>query len=450
MSGSLIEIKGGLSRPTSPLPRFERSIARSSRRLILAGSLVVLLGVGALGGWASVAPLRSAALAPGVVKVAGERRVVQHLEGGIVREVLVREGEAVTDGQVLLRLVDVIPRARLALLQLERDTVAVEVARVEAELDGLPELQFNERLAQRRNAPEVARLIDGEMRLFRNRRDALMGQIEVLGQRKRQMREKIAGRQIEIAATRTKLAFILQEIQGAETLLESGMYLKTRYYALKRSEADLEGTIGRLNGDIAEAQALIGETDLRIIDVRNRFRAEAADRLQDLRARARDIDERIDAASDALARTEVRAPVTGNVIGLKVHTSSAVLAPGAPIMEIVPSGEQLVVEIQVQLQDVDRIWPGMPAEVRFTAFSSRATPVYAARVQQISADRFTDGARQRSYYIAQVELDRTITGELRLQPGMPAEVYLLEGERTPLDYLLKPLREQFRRGMTER
>jgi epimerase transport system membrane fusion protein len=450
MSGALIEIdrKPVLRAPQAP--RFERSLARSSRRLMLAGSLVVLLGVGALGGWASTAPLRSAALAPGVVKVAGERRVVQHLEGGIVREVLVREGEAVAEGQVLLRLVDVIARARLALLQLERDTLSAEIARVEAELDGLPEPRFGETLLGRRGTPEVARLIDGEMRLFRNRRDALSGQIEVLEQRKRQLREKIAGRRTEIAATRTKLGFILQEIQGAETLLESGMYLKTRYYALKRSEADLEGTIGRLNGDIAEAEALIGETDLRIIDARNRFRSEAADRLQDLRARARDTDERIDAASDALARTEVRAPATGKVIGLKVHTNGAVLSPGAPIMEIVPSGEPLVVEIQVQLQDVDRIWPGMPAEVRFSAFSSRATPVYTAHVRKISADRFTDSSRQNAYYLAEVELDRTLTGNLTLQPGMPAEVYLLEGERTPLDYLLKPVREQFRRAMTER
>jgi epimerase transport system membrane fusion protein len=450
MNGSLIEMGRAVAHPAPSTPRFEHSLARSSRRLIVAGSLIVLLGVGAIGGWAAMAPLRSAALAPGVVKVSGERRVVQHLEGGIVRDVLVREGESVIEGQVLMRLVDVIPRARLALLQLERDTVAAEISRVEAEVDGLAEPRFSEPLLSRRSNPEVSRLIDGEMRLFRNRRDALLGQVEVLEQRKRQMREKIAGRQTEIAATRTKLSFILREIEGAETLLESGMYLKTRYYALKRSEADLEGTIGRLNGDIAEAQTLIGETDLRIIDLRNRFRSEAADRLQDLRARIRDTDERIDAASDALARTQIRAPATGNVIGLKVHTAGAVLSPGAAIMEIVPSGEPLVVEIQVQLQDVDRVWAGMPAEVRFTAFSSRATPVYAARVQKISADRFTDANRQRSYYLAQVELDRTITGSLTLQPGMPAEVYLLEGERTPLDYLLKPLKEQLRRGMTER
>jgi HlyD family type I secretion membrane fusion protein len=450
MSGSVIEWSRGSETALAHPVRFERSVARSSRGLIWVGSLVVLLGAGGLVGWAAWAPLRSAALAPGVVKVAGERRLVQHLEGGIVSAVLVREGESVQAGQPLVRLMDVIPRARLSLLALEHDAVSAEIARLEAELDDLAEVRFSDRLRARRADPAVARLIEGEQRLFRNRRDALLGQVDVLQQRKRQTQEKIVGRQTEIAATRTKLSFILQEIQGAETLLESGMYLKTRYYALKRSEADLEGLIGRLNGDIAEAQAAIGETDLRIIDLRNRFRSEAADRLQDLRARLRDVDERLDAAEDSLARTVIRSPATGTVMGLRTHTTGGVIASGAPIMEIVPTGEPLVVEVQVQLQDVDRIWAGMPAEVRFSAFSTRATPIFEARVIRVSPDRVNDPTRQRSYYVAEVALDRHLTGDLTLQPGMPAEVFLLAGTRTPLDYLLKPVREQMKRGMTER
>jgi HlyD family type I secretion membrane fusion protein len=449
VSGSLIELRKHLP-AVAAQPRFERRLARSRSGLILAGSLIVLVGAGALGSWAGLAPLRSAAIANGVVKVAGERRVVQHLEGGIVRDLLVREGEPVQQGQVLLRLVDVVPRARLGILQLEHDAVSAEMARVEAELDGLASPRFPEQMLQRRGDPAVARLMQGEARLFNHRRDALQGQIEVLEQRKRQTRERILAREAEIEATRTKLGFILQEIEGAETLLESGMYLKTRYYALKRSEADLRGTIGRLNGDIAEAREVIGETDLRIIDLRNRFRSEASDRLQDLRARLRDVDERLGAASDVISRTEIRAPASGEVIGLRAHTPGGVVAAGAPIMEIVPRDEPLVVEVQVQPQDIDRVYLGMPAEVRFTAFSTRATPIYSARVSRISADRMTDPNRQRAYYLAQVEIDRSITGSLTLQPGMPAEVYLVAGERTPLDYLLKPLREQIQRGMTER
>jgi HlyD family type I secretion membrane fusion protein len=449
VSGSLIELRKHLPAVVAQ-PRFERRLARSRSGLILAGSLIVLVGAGALGSWAGLAPLRSAAIANGVVKVAGERRVVQHLEGGIVRDLLVREGEPVHQGQVLLRLVDVVPRARLGILQLEHDAVSAEMARVEAELDGLASPRFPEQLLQRRGDPAVARLMQGEARLFNHRRDALQGQIEVLEQRKRQTRERILAREAEIEATRTKLGFILQEIEGAETLLESGMYLKTRYYALKRSEADLRGTMGRLNGDIAEAREVIGETDLRIIDLRNRFRSEASDRLQDLRARLRDVDERLGAAGDVMSRTEIRAPASGEVIGLRAHTPGGVIAAGAPIMEIVPRDEPLVVEVQVQPQDIDRVYLGMPAEVRFTAFSTRATPIYSARVSRISADRMTDPNRQRAYYLAQVEIDRSITGSLTLQPGMPAEVYLVAGERTPLDYLLKPLREQIQRGMTER
>jgi len=449
VSGSLIELRKHLS-AVAAQPRFERRLARSRSGLILAGSLIVLVGAGALGSWASLAPLRSAAIANGVVKVAGERRVVQHLEGGIVRDLFVREGESVQQGQILMRLVDVVPRARLGILQLEHDAVSAELARLEAELDGLASPRFPEQLLQRRGDPAVARLIQGETRLFNHRREALQGQIEVLEQRKRQTRERIVAREAEIEATRTKLGFILQEIEGAETLLESGMYLKTRYYALKRSEADLNGTIGRLKGDIAEAREVIGETDLRILDLRNRFRSEASDRLQDLRARLRDVNERLDAASDVLTRTEIRAPASGEVFGLRAHTPGGVIAAGAPIMEIVPRDESLVVEVQVQPQDIDRVYLGMPAEVRFTAFSTRATPIFSARVSRISADRMTDQSRQRAYYVAQVEIDRSITGSLTLQPGMPAEVYLVAGERTPLDYLLKPLREQIQRGMTER
>jgi HlyD family type I secretion membrane fusion protein len=228
------------------------------------------------------------------------------------------------------------------------------------------------------------------------------------------------------------------------------MYLKTRYYALKRAEAELQGSIGRLSADVAEAQAQIGETQLRIIDLRNQVRREVSDRLQDVRARLRDISERLDAAADILARTEIIAPESGIVIGLQVHTPGGVIAAGAPILQIVPSDDRLVIEAQVQLQDINRVWQGMPAEVRFTAFNSRATPVFTARVSRISPDRIVDAARQRAYFVAQVEIDRKLTGSLELQPGMPAEVYFVEGERTPIDYLIKPVREQMRRAMTER
>ena len=438
------------SKGTEPDDEFDRDLARSSRRLMLTGSAILLAGVGALGSWAALAPLKTAALANGFVKVAGERKTVQHLEGGIVREILVREGETVTKGQVLLRLLDVTPRARHGLLMVEHDALLAELARLEAERDDRRAPAFAETLLARRSDDAVARLLAGELQLFQSRRASLRGQVEVLEQRKRQAREKIEGRMAEIASTRTQLEFIVEELRGAETLLEQGMYLRTRYYALKRTEADLQGVIGRLSADVAESEAQIGETELRIIDLRNQVQREVNDRLQDVRAKLRDVGERLDAAADMLARTEIVAPESGTVIGLQAHTAGGVVVAGAPILQIVPSADRLVVEAQVQLQDIDRIWTGMPAEVRFTAFNSRATPVFSARVSRISADRFTDTARQRAYFLAQVEIDRNLTGSLELQPGMPAEVYFVQGERTPFDYLIKPVREQIRRAMTER
>jgi HlyD family type I secretion membrane fusion protein len=238
---------------------------------MLTGSLSLLFGAGALGSWAALAPLTTAALANGYVKVAGERKTIQHLEGGVVRDILVREGQTVSKGQVLLRLVDVTARARQALLMMEHDALLAEFARLEAERDNRPSLVFSESLIARRQSDAVARLLAGELNLFNSRRAAFVGQVDVLEQRKRQAREKIDGRLSEIAATRTQLDFILEELRGAESLLEQGMYLRTRYYALKRSEANLEGIIARLTADVAEAQAQIGETELRIIDLRNQL-----------------------------------------------------------------------------------------------------------------------------------------------------------------------------------
>ena len=444
------EAQGRSRGDTTAAARLDHDLARSSRRLMLTGSLSLLFGAGALGSWAALAPLTTAALANGYVKVAGERKTIQHLEGGIVRDILVREGQTVSKGQVLLRLVDVTARARQALLMMEHDALLAEFARLEAERDNRPSPVFSETLIARRQNDAVSRLLAGELNLFNSRRAAFVGQVDVLEQRKRQAREKIDGRLSEVAATRTQLDFILEELRGAESLLEQGMYLRTRYYALKRTEANLEGTIARLTADVAEAQAQIGETELRIIDLRNQLGREVNDRLQDIRAKLRDLAERIDASAEVLSRTEVVAPDAGTVIGLQVHTAGGVVAAGEPIMQIVPTGDRLVVEAQVQVQDINRIWPGMPAEVRFSAFNSRATPVFTARVSRVSPDRFVDTARQRAYFVAQVEIDRHLAGAIELQPGMPAEVYFVEGEQTPLDYLLKPLREQFRRAMIER
>jgi HlyD family type I secretion membrane fusion protein len=436
--------------PGGTVVEFSRVMDRSRRRMVALGSVVLLLGFGGLGAWATFAPLRSAALSPGVVKVAGERKTVQHLEGGIVKEILVKEGQEVQAGQVLVRLDDIHARARSTMLQNNHDALSAEHARLEAERDDRVAVVFPPALTERRSDPRVARLLDGEAQLFASRRAALQGQISVLRQRKQQNEEKITGRQTQLEATRTKLAFVAEEIVGAESLLADGMYTKTRYFALKRAEADLHGDTGRLRADIAETMALNGETELRIMDMRNQFQKDASDKLQGVRASLVEVTERLNAAADSLLRTGLVAPQAGTVIGLQVHTVGGVVRPGATLLDIVPKDDRMIVEAHVRPEEIDLVHKGLPAEVRFTAFNSRTTPVFAGRVSRVSADRFTDPSRGQAYYVAQVEIDPKQVANLTLQPGMPAEVYIVTGERTALDYLTRPIREQVQRGMLER
>lgn len=436
--------------PAGSVLDFSQALNKSRSRLIMLGAMVLALGFGGLGMWAAFAPLKSAALAQGVVKVASERKTLQHLEGGIVKDILVKEGQEVVSGQVLIKLDDINARARYAMLQSGHDVLLAEMARLEAERDDLPALRFPQSLLARADDPRVARLIEGETQLFASRRAAMRGQVNVLYQRKRQNDERISGRELQIAATQTKLDYVAEEIKGAEALMEVGMYTKPRYFALKRAEADLSSDTGRLRAEIAETRALNGEADLRVMDMRNQLRRESNDRLQEVRAKLDDTRERLDAAADALARTEIVARQSGTVIGLQIHTLGGVIKPGATILDIVPNDDRMVVEARVRPEEIDQVHKGLPAEVRFTAFNARNTPVFPGKVTGVSADRFTDPARGVAFYLAQIEIDPKQVANLTLQPGMPAEVHIVTGERTALDYILKPIRDQIGRGMLEK
>ena len=434
---------------TTTIIDFAQEIDKSRQRMVFMGAIVLTVGFGSLGAWAAFAPMKSAALAQGVVKVASERKTVQHLEGGIVQDILVKEDQEVAAGEILVRLDDINARTRYDMLQGGYDALAAEFARLEAERDERPSLLFPEDLLKRIDDPKVANLLEGEQRLFLSRREGVQGQINVLRQRKQQNGEKIGGRQTQMAATRTKLGYIKEEIKGAESLMEVGMYTKTRYFALRRAEADLNSDIGRLQADIAETRALNGETDLRIMDLRNQLQTEINNKLQEIRLKLDDIRERRDAAKYALARSEIVAPQAGRVIGLQVHTIGGVIKPGGAILDIVPKDDKMIVEARIRPEDIDLVHKELPAEVRFTAFNSRTTPVFPGKVVRVSADRFTDPNRGVPFYLAQIEIDPKHVSNLTLQPGMPAEVYIVTGERTALDYLTRPIRDQIHRGMLE-
>lgn len=428
---------------------FTPKVDTSRRRMLVIGFLLILLTFGVLGAWSALAPIMSAAVAPGVVKVASERKTVQHLEGGIIKEILVKEGQEVSAGQVLLRLEDTMNRARYELTQGQYDNLAAQTARLEAERQGARQVSYPEDLLQRRDDPRVARLLSGESELLASRMAAQAGQINVLRQRNQQYQEKIGGLNAQMNAAKIKIEYIREELKAAESLLEQGMYTKPRYYALQREAANLDGEIGRLRADIAEMRERISETDMRIIAVRQEGQKEANDRLQLVRAQYNESRERLAAVSDTLKRTEITAPQAGTVIGLQVHTVGGVIREGAPIMDIVPKDDKLIIEAQVRTDDIDVVHKGLPAEVRFTSLNWRSTPVFTGKVTQVSPDRFVDKQTGMAYYQALIEVDTGKEPSVSLQPGMPAEVYIVTGQRTPLEYLTKPISDQMRRGLLE-
>jgi len=400
---------------------------------LLAGTAVSIAFFGAFGGWAAVAPLDSAAIAPGVVSVESARKTVQHLEGGIVGRILAHDGDRVAAGQALLRLDETRPRATLESLKLQHAAAAARAARLQAERDGESEPTFPDWLAA---GPEAA----AERNVFHARRKALEGQSAILSQRAAQHREEIAALGAEIASARKQGGFIAQEVADVEVLFQKGLERKTRLLGLQRQAAEIEGQRNRNEAMIAKVRRDIGETELRIVELRTTMLNEAVEGLRETLEKIARVEEEIRAAEDVLARTVIAAPSSGVVVGMQVHTAGAVIQPGQPLMDIVPQGDRMVIEARVEPGDIDVVHAGQPAQIRLTALNQRFVTPLRGAVKWVSADRLTDQRTGLPYYLARVELhldgDAPAVG---LHPGMSAEVLIATGGRTLLDYLASPL-----------
>ena len=434
----------------------EDPLAREPRlgigRLALAGGLIVAAFFLGVGGWAAFVPLKSAAIAPGQVIVEGRRRTVQHLEGGIVRDIRVQEGDVVEQGDVVVVLDDIRARSDVDLIRGRLAAALVARARLQAERDQAESIVFPdelENLADERG--DLASLIEGERTVFRERQNFLRSQTSINRQRILQLREEITGLEQEIAALKRQLSLISEEEEGLADLVSKGLARKPRLLELRRSKANLEGDLARNRAAIARAEQQIGEAELTILDVRTRFLNEVVGQLQDVQAEIGDLRDRMAAAEDVIRRTEIVAPVEGIVVNLQVNTTGGVVSPGQPLMDIVPRRESLRVEARVSPGDIDVVHAGLPAQVRISAFHIAENPILDGRVRTVSADALTDERTGATFYIAQVELDdlSPLPEGAELMPGMPAEVMVVTGEQTPLEYLLEPIRISIRRAMRE-
>jgi HlyD family type I secretion membrane fusion protein len=417
------------------------------------GLQVAFLVFGVFGLWAAFAPLDSAAVSNGVVVVDTNRKVIQHLEGGIVDEILVRDGDVVKAGQPLVRLSETAARARTDLLRAQYYASKASEARLIAERDKKETIEFSDDLLKLKDENHlVAEAIDTQTRLFESRRKGLEGQVGVLNQRIAQSREEIIGLQAQENAAQRQIRFIEEEVATVRQLLAKGNALKPRLLALERESAQLRGRRGEYLAMVARAQQNISESELSILNVRNEFQNKVVQELKETQVQLSDLEERMRASEDILNRIVITAPQDGVITGMRIHTKGGVISPGERIMEIVPSNDRHIIECQISPQDIDVVRPGLPARVRMSAYKSRKTPQFDGEVTQVSADKFTDERTGQSFYLARIEVDQQeldTLPDIKLYPGMPAEVLITTGERTLLEYLLSPFTDTFNRAFRE-
>lgn len=419
---------------------------------IVAGLLIAGLFLGSFGVWAVFAPLKSAAVAPGVVTVDTKRKTIQHLEGGIVDEIRVREGQEVRKGDVLFVLNQTRSEAELSVIMDKLHADLALKARLEAERDKADKIVFPDDLRLMEDDPDVAALMKGQVSIFEARRKSIRGQKAILRQKIAQFRSEIEGLEAQVAEQNDQIALLEDEESGLRDLFKRGMVGKQRLRELQRQIAEVRGLRSRNQAAIATNQQSIAEARLQIVDIETKQLNEVVQELRDVESEILDLRERKRALSDVLKRTEIKSPISGVAVDLRVSTPGGVVGPGEPLVDIVPKNERLIVEARVDPIDIDVVEPEMEAMVRLMSFSQRNTKPVPGTVLTISADRLVDERTGVPYYLARIALDpeaEELSG-MRITPGMPAEVMIVTGEQTPLDYLLKPLEQTIERAMREK
>jgi len=414
------------------------------------GYLILFFTLGIFGIWSAFAPLDSSSLATGIVTVKSHKKTVQHLEGGIVKKLWVKDGDKVKAGDKLITLDDTQFKAQVEILQGQYIVRSALSARLTAERKQANKIDFDE-LKSLKDI-RVEETIQGQKDIFQTRKNSYNGEISLLKQQIQQLNSKVKGLSAQKASKQQLTVSYKEEIKDLKELLKEGFADKQRLRDLERSYTSLYGDIASLTAQIASTKMQKGETKLKIIQTKRKFQEDVAAQFEKVNGELFDISERLHAEQDKVTRTIIRAPVSGTILGLEMNTQGGVIIAGRPILDIIPENEDLVIDAQVPLVDIDKVKIGSVAEVRFSAFKSKTTPTMEGVVKELSADSVTDKKTGKRYYKATIELTKESQdklGDLVLISGMPAEVLINIGERTLLEYLIQPITDAFARSLIE-
>ena len=425
----------------------------SIRRHIVLGLAAVMLVAGGIGGWATTTEISGALIAPGSVVVESSARKVQHPSGVVVGEIAVTGGLNVAAGDILIRLDETMTRANLQIVSKTLDEMTTRRARLRAERDGASEMSWPSAFRNRRQDESIIELMADEQRLFELRSSTRLGQKRQLRERIAQLREEANGIIAQQAAKSQELVLVNNEVEGVRELWSKQLIQMNRLTALEREAARLDGERAQLIAAAAQGRGKISEIELQITQIDRELASEVGRELREIDGKAGEYAERKVAAEDQLRRIDIRAPISGTVHELNVHTVGGVISAGEQLMLIVPASERLTVEARVSPQDIDQVRVGQTAALRFSAFSQRTTPEINGAVSRVSADVTTEQRTGIAYYTARIAIgpdELARLGDVRLVPGMPVEAFIKTADRTVGSYLTKPLFDQVARAFRER
>lgn len=440
------------------VPRSEASAEMETpdaivRPTLLMGMWMVVIIFGVFGIWSAVAPIKSAAIAAGQVVLDSNRKTIQHLEGGIIAEIYVREGDIVKEGAPLVRLDDTAAKARLDLYRAQSIAARALTSRLLAERDNKTKIEFpDDLLAERESNPIVQENLDSQRRLFKTRRKNLEGKLAVMNQKVEQYKEEIEGLKSQKESATEQIKLLADELGGVRQLYKQKLVPKARLLALERTSSALAGQRGEYIAKISQAQQAIAESEISMINLKNEFLNEVVSDLKDAQVQVANLEEQMRASADTVSRIIIPAPIGGQVTGLKVHTIGGVIAPGEKLLDIVPKDDKLIVEVKLSTQDIDVVRPDLDAQVRLAAYRSRYVPPLHGKVVYVSADSFVEERSGIPYYTARIEIDLDQLKNLenvKLYPGMPTEAMIVTGSRSFLSYLLDPIKQSMNRAFRE-